>query len=157
MNLNTEIQERLQLAEKVCKKNNARLTHKRRKVLKLLLQTEKAISAYELIDLYKKQYDEVLMPMTAYRTLEFLEGMHLSHRLNIANKYIGCAHIGCTSTHELPHFLICDKCLRVEELSYKSACNSSELVNKAKQNGYQLSSPQIELSGVCSKCRCDTK
>lgn len=118
----------------------------------LLLLTKKAVSAYELISMFKAHYNEVLLPMTAYRTLEFLEEVKLAHRLNIANKYVACSLIGCKSSHELPHFLICQQCLRVDELENHTIQDLSDLTNKAEQTGYQLSSPQIELNGICNKC-----
>lgn len=152
MSSNIQHQTSLQLAEQVCMQQDARLTKKRRKVLSLLLTINKAVSAYELIELFKTRFNEVLRPMTAYRTLEFLEGVQLAHRLNTANKYVACAHIGCKSPHELPHFLICQQCLRVNELHNHSTNNLDELTNKAAQTGYVLSSPQIELSGICNTC-----
>lgn len=152
MNLTTQVRERLQLAEKACKENDVRLTQKRRQILTLLLLTEKAISAYELIKLFKTYYEEVLLPMTAYRTLEFLEEVQLAHRLNTENKYVACSHIGCVSSHELPHFFICQQCFHVNELNYHTAHSLCDLADKAEQTGYQLLSPQIELRGICNKC-----
>ncbi len=152
MNLPIQIQKKLQMAEQVCKQHNARLTTRRRQVLTLLLLTDKAISAYRLIELFETHFKEVLSPMTAYRTLEFLEGVTLTHRLKTENKYIACSHIGCNSSHELPHFLICQKCLRVDELNNYPTNNLSDITEKAEQTGYQLSSPQIELNGTCNTC-----
>ena len=152
MNQNTQVPELLQLAEQACIKNNARLTQKRRQVLTLLLHLNKAISAYELIELFKTSFSETLPPMTVYRALEFLEKMQLAHRLNTENKYIACSHIGCESSHELPHFLICQRCLRVDELNNDTVHSLCELTNRVEQTGYQLSSPQIELNGICDKC-----
>ena len=152
MNQDIQIQASLKLAAKVCKQHDVLLTKKRRQVLTLLLITDKALSAYELMGAFKTHFNEVLLPMTAYRTLEFLGRMQLAHRLNIANKYVACAHIGCKSSHELPYFLICQKCLRVDELNNNTSNNLSDLTDKAEQTGYQLSSPQIELNGTCNTC-----
>ena len=152
LNQNNPLHISLQLAEKSCKKNDVRLTKKRRQVLTLLLTTNKAISAYELIELFEADFDEVLLPMTAYRALEFLEEVHLAHRLNTANKYVACAHISCDAHHELPHFLICQQCLCVDELNDSHTNNLSDLTSQAEQTGYQLTSPQIELNGICNKC-----
>jgi len=154
LNNDKKIQASLRLAEKVCLERDVRLTKKRRQVLTLLLIADKALSAYELIRVFKTHYNEVLLPMTAYRNLEFLEETQLAHRLNTANKYVACAHIGCNSSHLLPHFLICQKCLRVDELNSHTTNNLSDLEDKAEQTGYQLSSPQIELHGICKTCLC---
>ena len=89
--------------------------------------------------------------MSAYRILDFLASVHLAHRLNTANKYVACAYIGCEHSHDLPQFIVCQECQRVDELS---ACSSNlvALTDEIKQTGYQLSSPQIELMGVCQSC-----
>lgn len=152
MNNDNQIRASLKSAEKVCLERDVRLTKKRRQVLTLLLIMDKALSAYELIRVFKIHFNEVLLPMTAYRNLEFLEEMQLAHRLNTANKYVACAHIGCNSSHVLPHFLICQECLRVDELNNYTTNNLSDLKDKAEQTGYQLSSPQIELNGICNDC-----
>lgn len=152
MNLPIQVQSRLQVAEQVCKESNVRLTKKRRQVLTLLLLTVQAKSAYALIELFKNHYKEILLPMTAYRTLEFLEEAQLVHRLKTANKYIACSHIGCKSSHDLPHFFICERCLRVEEMNHVGGHSLCDLTDKAEQTGYQLSSPQIELTGICNTC-----
>jgi len=147
-----ELQVNLQLAENVCKGMDGKLTPKRRQVLTILLQAEKAISAYELMELYEVQFKKKLMPMTTYRTLEFLESVHLAHRLNTANKYVACAHIGHEHSHDLPQFLICQKCLCVDELSVQVTNNLSNIAKKVEQTGYQLLAPQIELNCICNAC-----
>jgi len=147
-----QLPELLKLAEHVCRKRNCRLTQKRREVLTVLLQSDKAISAYELMALFKVHFDKVLLTMTAYRTLEFLESMQLAHKLSIANKYIACAHIGCESSHLLPHFLICQQCLRVDELANHTTHNLSDITRKVEQTGFKLFSPQIELNCICDAC-----
>lgn len=152
MNLTIHAQKRLELAEKICRIKGARLTEKRRQVFTLLLLCDKAISAYDLVELFKEKFKEELQPMTAYRNLDFLEKVQLVHKLNTANKYVACSHVGCSSSHVLPHFLICQKCSRVDELNNSSTNILSNLKSKAQQTGYKLSSPQIELNGICNDC-----
>lgn len=147
-----QLQATLQLAERACLQRKSRLTPKRRDVLTILLQEEKAVSAYELMALFKAHFNKELLTMTAYRTLEFLESMQLAHKLNIANKYVACAHIGCETSHELPHFLICQQCLRVDELSHDMPNNLNNITSKVEETGYQLYSPQIELNCICNMC-----
>ncbi|REL27734.1 transcriptional repressor [Thalassotalea euphylliae] len=144
-------QTHIEQAEQSCRQSGERLTTKRKQVLAILLKADKAISAYELIELYSEQHQRTLAPMSAYRILDFLESVHLAHRLNTANKYVACAYIGCEHSHELPQFIVCQECQRVDELS---ACSSNlmALTDEIKQTGYQLSSPQIELTGVCQAC-----
>ena len=152
--------EKLQLdlhrADEVCRAHGQRLTIRRKQVLSLLLQVDKAISAYELIDLFKSNFNRTLPPMSAYRILDFLESVNLGHKLNIANKYVACAHIGCDHSHELPQFLFCQQCQRVDELQGRNT-SFTDLANSAEQTGYQLASPQIELNCICNSCLSTTK
>ncbi|WP_220347658.1 Fur family transcriptional regulator [Thalassotalea euphylliae] len=144
-------QTHIEQAEQSCRHSGERLTKKRKQVLSVLLQADKAVSAYELIELYSEHYQQTLAPMSAYRILDFLASVHLAHRLNIANKYVACAYIGCEHSHELPQFIVCQQCQRVDELSACSA-NLAALTDEIKQTGYQLNSPQIELTGTCQAC-----
>ncbi|GLX82404.1 Fur family transcriptional regulator [Thalassotalea eurytherma] len=139
-------------ADSCCRKNQVRLTAIRRNVLSLMLSEDKALSAYEIISIFKEKFHKTLTPMTAYRTLEFLEEYQLVHRLKTANKYVACAHIGSECSHDLPHFYICQQCLKVDEINTASHLKLEALNVEAKQKGYQLESPQIELSGICNKC-----
>ena len=66
-------------AERHCKEHGARLTDKRKRVLACLVQSEKALSAYELMDVCKEQYGESIPAMSVYRILEFLEEELLVH------------------------------------------------------------------------------
>ncbi len=140
----------LEKAEQVCKKQDARLTDKRKQVLAILLEHEKAISAYDLIAVYEERYQKTLAPMSAYRILDFLESVNLAHKVNIANKYVACAHIGCEHD-DLPHFLFCEKCQRVDELP-RQLSQITELTKNLEQTGYQLAKPQIELNCICHQC-----
>ena len=99
----------VQQAEQHCKARGARLTTKRKQVLAGLIQSNKALSAYELIDFCKKHYGESIPAMSVYRILEFLKDEHLVHKLNLANKYVACAYISCDHAHGIPQFLICGK------------------------------------------------
>lgn len=141
----------LEKANSICVANGSRLTNKRRQVLSILLQSNVAISAYDVIDQYQATYHETLAPMSAYRILKFLEQEQLAHRINISNKYVACAHIGKDHSHELSHFLFCEKCQRVEELEQKQEHNG-QLKTTIEKSGYKLASPQIELSCICSHC-----
>ncbi|MFD2167688.1 Fur family transcriptional regulator [Thalassotalea euphylliae] len=146
-----DVSGRLALAAEKCEKRNARLTNKRKAVLSVMLESNKALSAYEMIERFEKRFDEQLRPMSAYRILDFLESMDLIHRLNIANKFVACSHITCDSEHELSQFLVCQKCQRVEEVALKKA-KFVELNKNITQAGFRLVSPQIEFNCICPLC-----
>lgn len=138
-------------AEQHCKTHGARLTHKRKQVLSALLTSEKALSAYELIEIYKTEFDETLPAMSMYRILDFLKEEHLVHKLHLANKYIACAHITCNHEHAVPQFLICSECQKVEEISI-SKKTIEEFQKNVEDAGFHLASPQLEMSCICNTC-----
>ena len=141
-------------AEKSCKTHGSRLTSKRKHVLLGLLQSDKALSAYELIDLCKEEFGESMPAMSMYRILSFLQDEHLVHRLNLANKYVACAHITCDHEHAVPQFVICGQCQKVEEITIKHA-TLSELQKNVEDAGFHLVSPQLEMNCICNDCVAD--
>ena len=147
-----EIKKIIDLAEQHCETRGSRLTKKRKRVLSGLLLSEKALSAYELIDLCEAEYGEAMPAMSMYRILEFLQSEHLVHKLNLANKYVACANIACDDNHAALQFLICGKCQKVKEISM-----SQSAVDELKQNvehaGFHLVSPQLEMNCICENCQ----
>lgn len=141
----------IQHAERHCKEHGARLTNKRKRVLSGLLQSQKALSAYELVEYCKTEFGETIPVMSVYRILGFLQDEHLVHRLNLANKYIACTHITCDHKHAVPQFLICGQCQKVEEISI-SKSTIAELQRNVAEAGFHLVSPQLEMNCVCESC-----
>ena len=144
----------LQRAEIHCQAKGERLTQKRKTVLLALLETQKAVSAYELVDYCKQSLNVVIPAMTVYRALDFLVSQGLVHRLDSANKYIACSHIICENHQHSSQFLICDKCQHVEEVNIDDIAMDS-LQTAIDRSGFQLSSPQLEISGICNRCASD--
>ncbi|GJL75696.1 Fur family transcriptional regulator [Nitrosomonas sp.] len=138
-------------AEQHCKAHGSRLTNKRKQVLLGLLQSERALSAYELIDVCKAEFGEALPAMSMYRILDFLQREHLVHKLNLANKYVACVHITCDHDHAVPQFLICGQCQKVKEISINKAI-IVEFQNNVENAGFQLVSPQLEMNCICENC-----
>ncbi len=141
----------LQKAALQCLNNGSRLTLKRKQILSILLIAKKAISAYELIDLYEREFEKKIQAMSTYRILAYLEKVHLVHKLKIANKFVACAQISGKGSHDLSQFLFCQQCQSVEEVPI-SASTCDELINKVNNSGYQLCTQQIELSCLCNVC-----
>ena len=138
-------------AEQSCKAHGARLTGKRKQVLSGLLQSERALSAYELVDYCQRQYGSALPAMSVYRILDFLEGEELVHKLRLANKYVACSHITCDHAHAVPQFLICANCQKVREISIDKQV-VLDLQRNVENAGYHLQSPQLEMNCLCDSC-----
>ncbi|RLV60861.1 transcriptional repressor [Parashewanella curva] len=148
----TNTNEMIKYAEQKCKKSNAKLTPKRKQVLTGLINSNKAISAYELADYCNQYFDDKFPIMTIYRILEFLEEESLVHKLQTSNKYVACAHIACDHEHLVPQFLICHECQKVKEIHInKNIVN--ELNDNVEQAGFSMISPQLEINCLCSDCK----
>lgn len=141
----------LDYAEASCVARGARLTEKRKFVLAGLLQSQKALSAYELIEYLQKEFGKTLPPITVYRILNFLTQEHFVHKLYLANKYVACSQPNCNHTHDAPQLLICEKCGNVKESEiHENLINT--LKRNAEEEGYVLNSPQLELHCLCPNC-----
>ena len=141
----------IEKAERQCKQNGSKLTVKRKQVLTGLLESKKALSAYELADFCNHQYGNSMPAMSIYRILEFLKQEELVHELKLANKYVACSHITCDHAHSVSQFLICGECQSVKEVSV-SQSTMEDLELTVNKSGYKLVSPQIEMNCICDQC-----
>jgi len=137
--------------EKSCKTRGKQLTSKRKLVLKALVHADKALSAYELVDYCNEHFSQSIQAMSVYRILDFLEGEHFAHKLKVSNKYIVCSHILCDHAHGVPQFFICSKCSKISEQIIDPTMISG-LQSDAKQEGFTIISPQLEINCICDKC-----
>ena len=148
---NKEVKRVLQDAERHCSENGAKLTAKRKLVLESLLDSDKALSAYELADYCRVERGSEMLPMSVYRILDFLESEGLVHRLKTTNKFIACSHISCSHEHQAWQFLICQNCDKVKEVDLeKSIVN--KIADAINDVGFHIAGRQLELEGVCSDC-----
>ncbi|WP_070965211.1 Fur family transcriptional regulator [Vibrio sonorensis] len=138
-------------AEKHCAARGTRLTAKRKQVLTGLIRSDRALSAYELVDFCKQQFGESLSAMSTYRILDFLEQMHLAHKLNSTNKFVACEHICRDHEHGVPQFLICHKCNSIKELTINPS-TMTHIATDAHNEGFTLLSPQLEINCLCEAC-----
>ncbi len=133
------------------KAQGKQLTSKRKLVLRALVHADKALSAYELVDYCKAHFEQNIQAMSVYRILDFLEAEHLVHKLKVSNKYIVCSHILCEHEHGVPQFLICSKCNKISEQAIDPTLIHG-LQSHAKEEGFTVVSPQLEINCVCDDC-----
>ena len=145
------IQECLERAESDCGKYGTRLTSKRKHILLSLLQSDKAMSAYEIVDYCKNEFGKTMPAMSVYRILDFLQEKLLVHKLNSANKFVACSHITCNHDHEVTQFLICNECLQVKEININQSTIKA-LQQNIEKAGFHLLSPQLEMNCLCENC-----
>ena len=133
-------------AEKYCKENDLKFTPVRRKVLEILLQKNKALGAYEILD-FLREAGFKYHPPVAYRALDFLVKNGFAHKIEQLNSFVGCVHPG--KDHS-PAFMICTNCNFVSE---EEAINSDFSISKiGSRSGFKVEKAIIEAQGLCQSC-----
>lgn len=137
----------LSRAEAVIAVRRLRLTPVRRRVLEILLESHRAMGAYDVLNrLVAEGFGN--QPPVAYRALDFLEEQGLAHRIRRLNAFSACMHPG--EAHA-PAFLICQRCRAVAEAP--AAALRSALTAAADQVGFVVEGSNIEAVGQCAACR----
>lgn len=127
-------------------RTGARLTPVRRRTLEILLESHRAMGAYEVLErLALEGFGH--QPPVAYRALEFLVQHGLAHRLQRLNAFAACLHPGDDHT---PAFLICRECDKLAELP--GAPLHATLAEQARQTGFTVERATIEALGLCPTC-----
>lgn len=124
----------------------ARLTPVRRRTLEILLESHRALGAYDVLDrLAAEGFGR--QPPVAYRALEFLVQHGLAHRLQRLNAFAACLHPG---TDHSPAFLICRACDKIAEAP--AAPVRDALTAVASKGGFRVERATIEALGLCGAC-----
>lgn len=149
-----DIENRLLMAEQLSSSKGARFTPLRRTVYKLILQSEKPLGAYDLIQCLQESREQddgkkakMVAPPTIYRSLEFLLQYGLIHQLTSINAFVPCCH---PRDEHNAVFLLCNDCERVQEFS---GLPVQEIVGYVKQNAeFEVQHSVMELKGLCNDC-----
>lgn len=134
-------------ARDFCEQKGARFTPLREKVYQILLDKNRPMGAYELLDILKET-EESAKPATVYRALDFLLDFELIHKLESTNSFVACHHFGCSHPVQ---FLICDSCGDVAEIQSEGI--EDKLNDQAKDRGFLISKQTIEAHGLCMDCQ----
>lgn len=134
-------------AEEVLLAQGQRLTPVRRRTLQILLESHRALGAYDVLErLASDGFGH--QPPVAYRALDFLEDQGLVHRIRRLNAFTACMHPG--ETHA-PAFLICRACHLVAEAP--AAAVTGALTTAARDIGFSIERATVEALGLCPACR----
>lgn len=134
------------LAERRLTAAGQRLTPVRRRTLQILLESPRALGAYEVLErLVAEGFAN--QPPVAYRALDFLEDQGLIHRIRRLNAFTACMHIG--EAHA-PVFLICRACHAVAEAP--AAEVTQALTAAAGHLHFTVERSTIEALGLCPAC-----
>ncbi|RCW85813.1 Fur family zinc uptake transcriptional regulator [Paracoccus lutimaris] len=136
----------LRRAEEQTRAEGVRLTPVRRRTLEILLESHRAMGAYEVLeklaaDGYGKQ------PPVAYRALEFLVEQGFAHRIQRLNAYAACLS---PERNHAPVFLICRSCEQVAEAD--ASALRGALQDLAARSEFTPERITVELLGLCARC-----
>lgn len=137
--------EALATAERLCTENGGRFTPIRERVYDVILQSDKPVKAYDIIE----QLADIgsAKPPTVYRAIDFWMELGLLHKIESLNAYVACGHMD----HEhRAIFLICERCESVNELHADGEIAS--LLNAAKGQAFATKGVVVEMTGLCGVC-----
>ena len=140
------IESGLAAAERICEERSARLTRDRRQVLEILLRQHQALGAYDIID-SMDWGDRKRASSVVYRALDFLTKHGLVHKMHSRNAFVACSHPHAAHGAQ---FLICTDCDRIAEIADRAV--ERDIVSAAKDAGFTVQSPMIEIEGLCPHC-----
>lgn len=136
----------LRTVEETCSARSLQFTPVRRRVLEILLEQHRAMGAYEVLEVLRKE-GRGSQPPVAYRALDFLVAHGFAHRIERLNAFVACAAPG---ERHAPCFLICRGCSAVAETPGRRA--SEALRTAALELGFQVERVAIEAEGLCPTC-----
>lgn len=137
----------MESAERQTVTDGIRLTPVRRRTLEILLESHRAMGAYEVLQrLSEDGFGN--QPPVAYRALDFLVEHGLAHRVRRLNAYAACLAPG----HEdAPVFLICRGCDKIAESNTSMIRQALETL--AADNDFRMERSTVEVLGICAACR----
>ncbi|WP_439957643.1 Fur family transcriptional regulator [Paracoccus albicereus] len=127
-------------------KQGARMTPVRRRTLEILLESHRAMGAYDVLErLSQDGYGN--QPPVAYRALDFLVEQGLAHRLQRLNAFAACLS---PDRDHAPAFLICRSCDRVAETD--APVLRAAFRETAAERGFKVERLTVEAVGLCPAC-----
>jgi Fur family transcriptional regulator, zinc uptake regulator len=137
----------LAAAAAVCAERRLRLTPARSFVLETLLESHRAMTAYELLERLAVA-GLGSQPPVVYRALDFLVANGFVHRIERLGAFVACTHGG--DAHSAG-FLVCRSCRTVAETAVTRPAPG--LAEEAAAAGFAVERVVVEAEGLCAACR----
>lgn len=129
-------------AETQARQRKLRFTPMRRRVLEIILESHRAIGAYDIL-----QRLGGTAPPTVYRALDFLLREGFVHRIDTLNAYAPCF---APARRHATHFLLCTRCGRAAEIEHGAL--DAALADAADRAGFAVARETVEIAGLCAAC-----
>ncbi|TQR18578.1 Fur family transcriptional regulator [Psychrobacillus soli] len=133
----------IEKAWEILKKEGFKKTDKREQILEIFSQTEKYITARDILDVMMAEhpgmsYDTIYRNLSTFVDLGILEETELTGEKHF--------RMQCEADHHHHHF-ICMSCGNIKEIHY---CPMETLQNAIP--GYQIENHKFEIYGNCPEC-----
>jgi len=133
-------------ADQCARDDGLRLTPVRRRTLEILLESHRAMGAYDVLErLAQDGFGD--QPPVAYRALDFLVESGFAHKIRRLNAYAACMH---PKTDHAPVFMICRSCDAVAEAVAQDVRTAVQQV--AMVAGFVVERVNVEVMGLCPRC-----
>ena len=133
----------IEKAWEILKKEGFKKTDKREQILEIFSQTEKYITARDILDVMMAEhpgmsYDTIYRNLSTFVELGILEETELTGEKHF--------RMQCETDHHHHHF-ICMSCGNIKEINY---CPMETLQNTIP--GYEIENHKFEIYGNCPEC-----
>ncbi len=139
----------LTAARDLCRARGLRLTPARAFALESLLESHRALTAYELLDRMRAA-GIGSQPPVAYRALDFLVEHGFAHRIERLAAFVACCR---ASEAHFAAFMICRGCRTVAETALAGPVSGLE--GPAEAAGFTMERVVVEAEGLCARCRAE--
>jgi Fur family zinc uptake transcriptional regulator len=137
----------LAAVEAACDARRLRMTPARACVMEALLESHRAMTAYELLERLEAA-GHGSAPPVVYRALDFLVSHGFVHRIEGLGAFAACTHAG--RARHGAGFLVCRVCRTVAETELRPPRG---LAAEAAAAGFTVERLVVEAEGVCARCR----
>jgi Fur family zinc uptake transcriptional regulator len=139
----------IERARKIVEQHGEKLTPLRARVLGIVMQADEPLSAYEILDRMAEDGRKPAPP-TVYRSLDFLIGQGLIHKIHSRNSFVACCN--ADEPHDARLF-ICRTCGIAREVTHPLP--DREVAGEAMDLGFEAERVVVEVEGLCRDCRKD--
>ncbi|MEM9223773.1 MAG: transcriptional repressor [Pseudomonadota bacterium] len=136
----------LKLAERLCEERGERMTPHRRQTLIILLEAERPLGAYDVLERLTRS-GIAGQPPVAYRALDFLMEQGFVHKLRETKTFLACRY---PEERHGAGFLICRECGSVDEVCVEA--KRGAFGRAARDVGFTIERTVLEAEGVCGQC-----
>jgi Fur family zinc uptake transcriptional regulator len=141
------VDRRLEQAAALCRARGQSLTPLRRRVLEIVLEADRPLGAYDVLDILARDRGRVAPP-TVYRSLDFLLEQGLVHKVLSVNGFVACS---AAARPHMAELFICRQCGNAVEVARKAA--DGQLEATASDLDFAIESVVLEVKGLCHGCR----